>query len=171
MAIRVIHIGTGNVGRLALGELIENPAFELAGLCVSTPDKVGKDAGELAGLDVSTGITAVDDLAAVLATEPECAVYCAMGDTRIPDAMRDVARILVAGVNVVGSAPGILQFPWQVIPNKYIEPLELAARQGNSSIYINGVDPGFITDLIPLAFASTCRSIQQVRCAGRPWCA
>ena len=164
MAIRVIHIGTGNVGRLALGELIENPAFELAGLCVSTPDKVGKDAGELAGLDVSTGITAVDDLAAVLATEPECAVYCAMGDTRIPDAMRDVARILAAGVNVVGSAPGILQFPWQVIPNKYIEPLELAARQGNSSIYINGVDPGFITDLIPLAFASTCRSIQQVRC-------
>ncbi len=34
----------------------------------------------------------------------------------------------------------------------------------NSSIYINGVDPGFITDLIPLAFASTCASIEQVRC-------
>ena len=164
MAIRVAHIGTGNVGRLALSELIENPAFDLTGLCVSTPDKVGKDAGELAGLDVITGIVATDDLGAVLATEPECAVYCAMGDTRTPDAMRDVGRILAAGVNVVGSAPGVLQFPWHVIPDKYIEPLELAARQGNSSIYINGVDPGFITDLIPLAFASTCRCIQQVRC-------
>ncbi|MGI9124107.1 MAG: NAD(P)H-dependent amine dehydrogenase family protein, partial [Mycobacterium sp.] len=81
-----------------------------------------------------------------------------------PDAMRDVARILAAGVNVVGSAPGILQFPWQVIPDKYIEPLEQAGRQGNSSIYITGVDPGFVTDLIPLAFASTCRRIEQVRC-------
>lgn len=164
MAIRVVHIGTGNVGRLALAELIENPAFELTGLVVSTPAKVGRDAGELAGLGVTTGITATDDLEAALAGEPECAVYCAMGDTRMPQAMDDVRRILAAGVNVVGSAPGVLQFPWQVIPDKFIAPLEDAARLGQTSIYINGVDPGFVTDLIPLAFASTCRRIEQVRC-------
>jgi hypothetical protein len=164
MAIRVVHIGTGNVGRLALAELIENPAFELTGLVVSTPAKIGKDAGELAGLGTSTGITATDDLDAVLAGAPECAVYCAMGDTRMPQAMDDVRRILAAGVNVVGSAPGVLQFPWQVIPDQYIAPIETAARQGNSSVYVNGVDPGFVTDLIPLAFASTCRRIEQVRC-------
>src|SRR5947209_16817819 len=29
MAIRVAHVGTGNVGRLALAELVSNPAFEL----------------------------------------------------------------------------------------------------------------------------------------------
>ena len=164
MAIRVVHIGTGNVGRLALAELIANPAFELIGLCVSTPAKVGRDAGELAGLDVMTGIKASDDLEAMLASEPECAVYCAMGDTRMVEAMGDVRRILAAGINVVGSAPGVLQYPWHVMPDKYIEPLEVAGRQGNSSIYINGVDPGFITDLIPLAFASTCARIEQVRC-------
>ena len=164
MAIRVVHIGTGNVGRLALAELIENPAFELTGLVVSTSEKIGRDAGELAGLGVSTGITATADLDAVLAGAPECAVYCAMGDTRMPQAMDDVRRILAAGVNVVGSAPGVLQFPWQVIPDQYIAPIETAARQGNSSVYVNGVDPGFVTDLIPLAFASTCRRIEQVRC-------
>ena len=164
MTIRVAHIGTGNVGRLALRELIENPAFELTGVCVSTPDKVGRDAGELAGLPVHTGIAATGDLDAVLAAEPRCAVYCAMGDTRLPAAMEDVRQILAAGVNVVGSAPGVLQFPWNVIPEKFIEPLEQAARLGDSSIYINGVDPGFVTDLIPLAFASTCRRIEQVRC-------
>jgi hypothetical protein len=164
MAIRVAHIGTGNVGRIALSELIENPAFELTGLCVSADEKVGKDAGELAGLDVETGITATKDLDAVLAGEPECAIYCAMGDTRMPEAMEDVRKILAAGINVVGSAPVVLQYPWHVMPDKYIEPLEEAGRLGNSSIYINGVDPGFVTDLIPLAFASTCQSIEQVRC-------
>ncbi|KDF02251.1 diacylglycerol kinase [Mycolicibacterium aromaticivorans JS19b1 = JCM 16368] len=164
MAIRVAHIGTGNVGRIALSELIENPGFELTGLCVSADEKVGKDAGELAGLDVTTGILATKDLDAVLATEPECAVYCAMGDNRMPQAMEDVRKILAAGINVVGSAPVVLQYPWHVMPDKYIEPLEEAGRLGNSSIYINGVDPGFVTDLIPLAFASTCQSIEQVRC-------
>ena len=164
MAIRVVHIGTGNVGRLALSELVANPAFELTGLVVSADEKVGRDAGELAGLDVVTGITATKDLDAVLATNPDCAVYCAMGDNRMPQAMADVYKIAAAGINVVGTSPGVLQYPWGVMPDKYIAPLEEAARQGNSSIYINGVDPGFITDLIPLAFASTCASIEQVRC-------
>jgi hypothetical protein len=168
MAIRVAHVGTGNVGRPALAELITNPQFDLTGLCVSSPEKVGKDAGALCGValddEVVTGVTAVSDLDAVLATGPECVVYCAMGDTRLPDAMADVMRILAAGVNVVGSSPGLLQYPWGVMPDKYIARVEDAARQGNSSIFISGVDPGFANDLIPLALAGTCRRIEQVRC-------
>lgn len=164
MAIRVAHVATGNVGRLALIELIANPQFELAGLCVSTPEKVGRDAGELAGLDVSTGIAAVDNLDALIAAKPECIVYCAMGDTRLPDAMADVMRILAAGINVVGSSPGLLQYPWGVMPDKYIQRVEDAAQQGNSSLFVSGVDPGFANDLIPLALAGTCQRIEQVRC-------
>lgn len=164
MAIRVAHIGTGNVGRLALTGILTNPQFELTGLWVSSDAKVGKDAGELAGLDVHTGVAATNDLDALLADKPDCAVYCAMGDNRLPAAMDDVRRILAAGVNVVGSAPVLLQYPWHVLPQQYIEPLEEAARQSDSTIFINGVDPGFVTDLIPLAFAQTCQRIEQVRC-------
>jgi 2,4-diaminopentanoate dehydrogenase len=168
MAIRVAHVGTGNVGGLALAELITNPAFELSGVCVSTPAKVGRDAGELCGVGLDghtvTGVKAVGDLDALLATEPECVVYCAMGDTRLPDAMADVMRILAAGVNVVGSSPGLLQFPWGVMPDKYIDRVQAAAQQGNSSIFISGVDPGFANDLIPFALAGTCQRIEQVRC-------
>lgn len=164
MPIRVAHVGTGNVGRLALTGLIESPRYELTGVCVSTPSKVGRDAGELAGLNVTTGVTAVDDLDALLATRPDCIVYCAMGDTRLLEAVEDCRRILAAGVNVVGSAPGLLLYPWNVLPQKYIEPVEQAARQGNSSIFITGVDPGFANDLLPLALTGTCQTVHQVRC-------
>ncbi|WP_193048045.1 NAD(P)H-dependent amine dehydrogenase family protein [Mycolicibacterium baixiangningiae] len=164
MVIRVAHVGTGNVGRLALAALLGNPAYELTAVGVSSEAKIGKDAGELAGLDVTTGITATKGLDAVLATQPDCVVYCAMGDTRLPEAMADCRRILEAGVNVVGSSPGVLQYPWGVIPDKYIDRVEDAARRGGASIFVNGVDPGFANDLIPFAFASTCSSIEQVRC-------
>ncbi|GAA5064825.1 NAD(P)H-dependent amine dehydrogenase family protein [Nocardia callitridis] len=164
MPIRVAHIGTGNVGRLALNQLVSDPRFELTGVCVSTPTKVGTDAGALAGLDVSTGIHATDDLDAVLATRPDCVVYCAMGDNRMPAAFEDCRRILAAGINVVGTAPGVLMYPWQVLPEKYLARIEDAARQGNSSVFINGVDPGFVNDLLPFALASTCQRIEQVRC-------
>src|ERR1700724_660087 len=56
MASRVAHVGTGNVGRLALTELVTNPQFQLTGLCVSSPEEVCKDAGALAGVDVSSGV-------------------------------------------------------------------------------------------------------------------
>jgi hypothetical protein len=164
MAIRVAAIGTGNVGVHALRALITNPDYELTGVWVSSESKAGKDAGELAGLDISTGITASTDLDAVLATGPQCVVYTAMADNRLPDALEDYRRILAAGVNVVGSSAVFLQYPWQVLPDSMLKPIEDAAQEGNSSLFVNGIDPGFANDLIPLALAGTCQSIQQVRC-------
>ncbi len=163
MAIRVALIGTGNCGSLALRQLVNDARFDLAGVWVSSEAKVGRDAGELAGLDVTTGVTAVDDLDAIIADAPDCVVYCAMGDTRLPDAMADVRKILAAGIDVVGSGLGVLQYPWQVIPDKYIQRIEDAAREGNSTVFMTGVDPGFVTDLLPFALAGTCQSIEQIR--------
>ncbi|MDI2029293.1 diacylglycerol kinase [Saccharopolyspora sp. TS4A08] len=164
MAIRVAHLGTGNVGRLALAGLIEADECELVGVWVSNPDKIGRDAGALAGLDVVTGLTATGELDDVLAARPDCAVYCAMGDTRPVEAIADVRRLLEAGIDVVGSAPVTFQYPWQVFPPEMIEPVERAAREGGASLFITGVDPGFANDLIPFALASTCRRVERVRC-------
>lgn len=163
MAIRVALIGTGNCGSLALRQLVTDSRFELTGVWVSSEAKVGKDAGDLAGLEISTGVRAVNDLDAIVAAKPDCVVYCAMGDVRLPAAMADIRCFLEAGIDVVGSAPGVLQYPWQVIPDKYIERVEESARQGDSSVFITGVDPGFMTDLVPFALAGTCQSIQQIR--------
>ena len=164
MPIRVAQIGTGNVGGYALRSLIDNPDYELTAVWVSSASKAGKDAAELVGLDTKTGIKATNDLDEVLATKPDCAVYTAMADNRLMEALEDYRRILSAGVNVVGSGPVFLQWPWQVIPDEMIRPIEDAAREGKSSIFVNGIDPGFANDLVPLALMGTCQSIEQVRC-------
>jgi 4-hydroxy-tetrahydrodipicolinate reductase len=131
---------------------------------VSSDSKAGKDAGELAGLDVSTGITATNDLDAILAAKPDCAVYTALADNRLPDALEDYRRILAAGVNVVGSSAVFFQYPWHVLPDQLLKPIEEAAQSGKSSLFVNGIDPGFANDLLPLALAGTCQSIEQIRC-------
>jgi 2,4-diaminopentanoate dehydrogenase len=164
MTIRVAAIGTGNVGKHALTQLINDPRFELTGVWVSSDAKAGKDAGELAGLDVSTGITATTDLDAVLATKPECAVYTAMADNRLVEALEDYRRILAAGVNVVASAAVFLQYPWGTLPDEMIKPISEAASAGQASIFVNGIDPGYANDLLPMALAGTCQSVEQIRC-------
>src|ERR1700745_1247590 len=164
MTIPVVQLGTGNVGVHALKALITSPQFELTGVWVSSDAKAGRDAAELAGLEDSSGVLASTDLDAVLATGPRCAVYNAMADNRLPEALDDYRRVLSAGVNIVGSGPVFLQYPWEVTPENLIAPLEDAAREGNSSLYVNGIDPGFANDLLPLALAGTCQRIEQVRC-------
>lgn len=162
--VRVVHVATGNVGRIALSQLIEDPRFELVGLVTSTPAKVGRDAGELAGLDVRTGIDATDDLAAALASRPDCVVYCAIGETRFFEALDDVKACLEAGANVVTSSPVPLIYPWGLLPDSMIEPLEEACRGNGVSLFAGGVDPGWANDVLPFAIASTCQSVEQVRC-------
>jgi hypothetical protein len=164
MAIRVAQIGTGNVGRHALAGILANPQFELTGVWVSSEAKAGLDAATLAGLDQLTGVVATNDLVKIIDTQPDCAVYTALADHRLPEALEDYRRLLEAGINVVGSGPVFLQYPWEVIPDELISPLEAAAKQGNSSLFVNGIDPGFANDLLPLALAGTCQSIEQVRC-------
>jgi hypothetical protein len=164
MTIRVAAIGTGNVGKHALRQLITDSRFELAGVWVSSGAKSGRDAAELAGVDGSTGIAATTDLEQILAAAPDCVVYTAMADNRLVEALEDYRRILAAGVNVVASAAVFLQYPWGTLPDEMIMPIAEAAEAGGASIFVNGIDPGFANDLLPMALAGTCQSIEQVRC-------
>ena len=164
MVIRVAQIGTGNVGRHALTGILANPQFELAAVWVSSKEKAGLDAAELVDSTEPTGIKATSDLDEVIAAKPDCAVYTAMADNRLPEALEDYRKLLAAGINVVGSGPVFLQYPYGVIPDELITPLEEAAREGNSSLFVNGIDPGFANDLLPAALAGTCQHIEQVRC-------
>ena len=54
--------------------------------------------------------------------------------------------------------------PLGSLPEKVIAKVETAAAAGGSWVYVTGVDPGFASDLIPLALASTCQRVEQIRC-------
>ncbi|MGW6725518.1 NAD(P)H-dependent amine dehydrogenase family protein [Nocardia sp. NPDC055029] len=164
MVHRVVHWGTGNVGRHALAGVLADPRFDLVGVHVSGPAKAGRDAAELAGTSTPTGVHATTDAAQILALRPDCVVYTAMTDNRLLEALEDLRTLLAAGINVVASAPVFLQYPWEVLPANLLEPVEQAAAQGNSSLFVNGIDPGFANDLLPLALLGTCRYVEQVRC-------
>lgn len=159
MTYRVVLWATGNVGRNALIGIDARPDLTLAGVWVSDPDKVGRDAGELAGLD-RLGVTATGDAGAVLALRPDCVVHTAMADVRLDEAMEDLKRILRAGINVVSSSPVFLQYPDEDLA----APIRRAALDGGASIWVNGIDPGFANDWLPLAITGISERITEVRC-------
>jgi len=162
MTLRVVAWSTGNVGRHALAGIDARPDLELVGLFVSNPDKVGRDAGELAGLGRPFGVAASNDAAALLALRPDCIVHSAMADDRLVEALADLEGFLSAGINVVSSGPVFLQYPAPGDP--LAEPLRAAAAEGGASLWVNGVDPGFANDALPLVLSGVCERIDEVRC-------
>ncbi len=163
MSIRVVQWSTGNVGRHALAGIDARPELELVGVWVSSAAKAGQDAGRLAGLGRDLGVTATTDADALLAMKPDCIVHTAMADNRLPEALADLERFLRAGINVVSSGPVFLQYPDGVVPPEISEPLREAAAAGGSSLWVNGVDPGFANDWLPLVLTSVCERIDEVR--------
>ena len=83
MPYRVVQWSTGNVGRHSLAGIHAHPELQLVGCYVSNPDKVGHDAGELAGLTATFGVAATSDVDALLALQPDCIVHTGMADDRI----------------------------------------------------------------------------------------
>jgi len=162
---RVVAWSTGNVGRHAIAGIDARPDLELVGLWVSNPDKVGKDAGELAGLGRTLGVAATDDVEALLALRPDVVVHTAMADNRLMEALEDLQRILRAGVNVVSSGPVFLQYPYGVVDDSMITPVEDAAVAGGVSLFVNGVDPGFANDALPLVLSGVSERIDEIRVA------
>ena len=162
MPHRVVQWSTGNVGRHSLAGIDAHPELELIGLFVSNPDKVGKDAGELARLGRTLGVAGTNDTDSLLALRPDCIVHTAMADDRLGEALADLERFLSAGINVVSSGPVFLQYPEPDDP--IAAPLIAAAQKAGVSLFVNGVDPGFANDALPLVLSGVCERIEEVRC-------
>jgi hypothetical protein len=161
MAYRVIQWSTGNVGVQALHGIITHPDLDLVGLWVHSPDKVGRDAGELCGL-AATGVQASNDAEALLAAEADCVCYTATADLRPWEAVEDLVRILASGKNVVSSSLVQLLHPKTSDP-AMVAKLEEACRTGAATMFTNGIDPGFANDIIPILLSGVCERIDLVR--------
>lgn len=162
MAHRVIQWGTGNVGYYSLRHLIQHPDYELVGLHAHGKAKIGKDAAEIAGLPDPTGVIATNDVEALLALRPDVVVYTANGELRPHDAVADMARVLRAGIDVVGNALIYLIYPPHAEPSLR-EPLEAACREGGSTLFVNGIDPGFSGDVLPLTALQMADQVEEIR--------
>jgi hypothetical protein len=151
MPLRVVQWTTGNVGRRSVRAVVEHPDLELVGCYAWSDEKVGHDVGELCGLG-PIGVTATNDVAALLALEPDCVVYNPMWhDTD------EVVRILEAGVNVVSTAAFITG--GRLGAGRY--RIADACERGGSSMFGTGINPGFV-EMLAIVSASICDRVDKV---------
>jgi hypothetical protein len=139
-AVRVVQWATGVTGRLALRAIITASDLELVGVRVYAPDKVGKDAGDLAGCP-PTGIRAVDSLEAVLVLKPDIVFYAGRVEIDPDGCFADVEALLSAGIDVVATGSSFIDV--RAFAPERAGGIEAACRRGESTFLGVGIFPGF----------------------------
>jgi len=151
MALRVVQWTTGNIGKQSVAAIARKPDLELVGCYAWSPDKVGRDVGELCGL-APLGVTATHDVDALLALRPDCVVYNPMWPST-----DELVRILGAGVNVVTTAA--------FINGRRLGPdrkrLVDACERGRSSLFGTGISPGW-AELLGIVLAGISSRVDKI---------
>lgn len=151
MTYRIVQWTTGNVGKRSVRAIALNPNLELVGCYAWSTDKVGRDVGELCGIE-RLGVTATDDVDALLALRPDCVVYNPM----FAD-VDEMVRILRAGINIVSTSEFITGHFLGAGRDRVVE----ACREGGSTIFGSGINPGFI-QLFAIVSAGLSERVEKV---------
>jgi hypothetical protein len=152
--LRVVQWTTGNVARQALKAILRRPEIELVGIYAYSGDKVGKDAGELAQLDQTVGVTATNDIDALIALKPDCVLYMPLHHD-----LEHLTRLLRSGINVLTTAAFITGRSYGEAARKQLDDAALA---GGASLFGSGVNPGF-ADYLTAAASGVSRDVSYVR--------
>jgi hypothetical protein len=163
-AKRIVVWGTGFVGKLVIAEIVKHPLFELVGVGVSNPTKVGRDVGEICGLADQIGVAATDDVDALIALQPDALVHYGPTAAHAHANIAVMTRFLRAGIDVCSTA----MTPWvwptmHLNPPNWIQPITEACELGESSCFTTGIDPGFANDLLPMTLMGVCSEVRTVR--------
>ena len=150
--LRVIQWTTGKVGKYSLRAILDDPRLELVGVYAYSADKAGRDAGELCDRP-NCGIRATSDIDALIALKADTVVHTALH----PD-VSEITRLLESGTDVITTA---LFGREGALEGAIKQQLEAACARGGSSMYITGVNPGWVNS-IAVAMTGVCRRVERM---------
>ena len=160
--LRTVVWSTGGVGSIAVDAIRRRPDLDLVGVWVHSADKVGRDAGELAG-GAPVGVAATNDADELITLKPDCVVYAASGPERDAVAVPDYLKLLTAGINVVSTSSTSLVYPPAFYSPGWLDQLHEAAKSGNASFYASGIFPGFGSDQLALLLTTQSKTIRTLK--------
>jgi hypothetical protein len=152
MTYRVIQYATGFVGQEAIKGVLAHPDLELVGVWVHSPEKAGRDAGELCGID-PIGVRATNSIDEICAIDADAVVYAP-----VLASTADVIRLLESRKNIVTPVGWI--YPSDT-PG--VAAIQAACLGGGVTLHGTGINPGGITERFPIMLSALCRNIRHVR--------
>src|SRR3954465_724951 len=158
--LRVFQVATGNVGTEMIRRIQRQPDLELVGLHCYSPEKIGRDAGEIVGLP-PVGVIATGTVEGIIDSRPDCAPF----HGGFPD-VDLYERVLEAGINIVTTADWITGHHRNAnhrhASGRSEEALiQDACERGGATFYGTGMNPG-LAQILTIAHSADVTAIRHV---------
>jgi 4-hydroxy-tetrahydrodipicolinate reductase len=160
MTIRVMHFGLGPIGVGVLRQVATRKGFKPVGGIDVDPRLVGKDLGEIAGLDRKLGAKVMDDAAAAIKkAKPDVIVLCTLSSLKA--IVPQIEAVLKFRLPIVSTTEELSYPFWS---NKSAaKKIDEMARKAKVAVLGTGVNPGFAMDALPIMLSGVCERVDSVR--------
>jgi 4-hydroxy-tetrahydrodipicolinate reductase len=157
--VKVVLYGVGAVGSLIAKSLLEKKGVKIVGAIDVAVGKVGKDLGEVLGLNRKVGITISSDIDVVLSKiKPDIAIHAT--SSYLKDTYPQIVSIVKHGVNVISTCEE-LSYPHFSEP-KLAEELDKLAKKHDVTVLGTGINPGFLMDTLVITLTAACQKIEKI---------
>jgi 4-hydroxy-tetrahydrodipicolinate reductase len=151
--VKAIVYGVGAMNSIATRMMLEK-GVDIVGALARSPEKVGRDLGEVAGLGFQTGVLVEDDPERVLATRQADIAVIAVA-SYMADTYEHLRLCAEHGVNAVTIAEEAL-YPWNTSPAAAAE-LDRLARQNGVTLTGTGHQDVYWVNLVSMVLATAHR--------------
>lgn len=157
--IRIVHYGLGPIGAGIARVAATRGDVEIVGAIDVDPSKVGKDLGDVVGLEKRIGVAVSDDAESVLrAVRPDVVIHAT--GSHLAQVAPQLRQIIQAGASLVSTCEE-LSFPFEASTELAAE-LDQLAREYRVALVGTGVNPGFAMDTLPLALTAVSQRVDSV---------
>ncbi|MGD0160241.1 MAG: NADP-binding protein [Candidatus Bathyarchaeia archaeon] len=158
--IKVISFGMGVVGGFIAKFLLEKEGVEIVGAVDVAKDKIGKDIGEVLGLNRKVGTKISKNIESALRDGTMADIAIHTTSSFLKDTYPQIASILKQGVNVVSTCEE-LSYPYVSEP-ELARKLDALAKKHDATVLGTGINPGFLMDTLVITLTSACEKIDKI---------
>ena len=158
--VKIALYGVGAVGSLIAKFLLEKEGVDVVSAVDVAKDKVGKDLGEVLGLEKKLGIRVSADANSQLSkTNPDIAIHAT--SSFLKDTYPQIASIIENNVNVVSTCEELV-YPKTTGP-KLAKILDTLAKKHDVTVLGTGINPGFLMDTLVITLTAPCQKIEKIK--------
>jgi 4-hydroxy-tetrahydrodipicolinate reductase len=160
--IRALIYGLGPIGALVARQLATRDGFRIVGAIDIDPAKVGRDVGEVAGLERRVRVNVSPDARKTFKqTKPDVAVLCT--SSSIKAVLPQIQDVMKARVPLVTTTEE-LSYPTRR-HSALGRQVDKMARKAGVAVLSTGVNPGFAMDTLPIALTAACERVESISVA------
>ena len=157
--IKVVNYGLGVIGLKLVEQILLKNKFKIVGAIDIAEELVGKDLGEVIGIDKHLGIKISNNPNKILSeTKPDIVVHATR--SYMKQVFDQLSEIIKNKVNIVSTCEE-LSYPHITSPD-LSQKLDKMAKQEGIIILGTGINPGFLMDYLPIVLTGPSRKVDKI---------